>query len=276
MYEKPQSAADIRLAILGAGKMGGALLRGWIAAEIVAPEQVAVFNRRPESTAKIAAETGARAASDAADALRDANILLIAVKPHLVGPVLAPLRDRVPTGCLVLSVAAGVHIATMEAALPPQTPVVRVIPNTPSAIGAGAAAFCRGANVTDADAALVTRLFEAVGRVVEVIAEEQIDAALGVSSSGVAYLYLLIEALIDGGVRAGLPRDAARILAAQTALGAARMLLETDAHPGTLKDAVTTPGGTTIAGLHKLESAGVRGTLIDAVLAARDRARELG
>jgi len=256
--------------------MGGALLRGWLAENIVAANHTAVFNRRVDSTARVAGETGARAASDASDALRGANVLLIAVKPHLVIPVLTSSYDAIEPGCLVLSVAAGVRIKTMEAALPPGTTVVRSVPNTPSAIGAGAAAFCRGTHVTDADAALVVRLFEAVGRVVEVVAEDQIDAALGVSSSGVAYLYLLLEALIDGGVRAGLPRDTARTLAAQTALGAARMLLETDAHPGTLKDAVTTPGGTTMAGLHKLESAGVRGALMDAVLAARDRARELG
>ena len=265
---------DLRLAILGAGKMGGALLRGWLRQGVVPPHRVAVHNRRPESTDAIASETGARACATATDAVDGANVLLVAVKPHLVAAVLAEIGESLAPDCLVLSVAAGVTLAALEAALPPGTPVLRAMPNTPALVGAAATGFCGGTHATDAHAALATTLFSAVG-VVAPVTEPQLDAVIGVSGSGVAYFYLLIEALTDGGVRAGLPRDTARLFAAQTALGAARMILETGEHPAVLKDAVTTPGGTTIAALEVLETAGTRGTLIQAVIAARDRAREM-
>jgi pyrroline-5-carboxylate reductase len=261
--------------VLGAGKMGGALVRGWVGRGVVRPELVAVANRRSETAEALAREIGITAAGSPAEAVTDADVLLIGVKPPLVAPVLAGVRDRLPSRCLVLSVAAGIRLATLQEVLLPATRIIRVMPNTPSLVGEGAAGFCRGATATDADAALVTRLFGAVGKVAEVT-EEQLDAVIGVSGSGVAYFYLLIEALTDGGVRAGLPRDVARTLAAQTARGAATMILETGEHPAALKDAVTTPGGTTIAALEVLEKAAVRGTMIAAVLAARDRAREMG
>lgn len=267
---------ETRLAVIGAGKMGGALVRGWVRSGALRGGNIRLCNRRPETAAALAAEIGSVVCPIPEEAVHGADLLLLGLKPHLIVPILGSVRDALPPNCLVLSVAAGVRTTSLEEALAPGTqPIVRTMPNTPALIGAAATAFCRGTHATDAHAALAETLFGAIGVVAEV-AEAQMDAVLGVSSSGVAYLYLLIEALIDGGVRAGLPRDIARLFAAQTALGAARMILETGEHPAALKDAVTTPAGTTIAGLEVLEKAGVRGTLIEAVLAARDRARELG
>ena len=265
----------MKLAILGAGKMAGALARGWVAAGAIAGSDIAVYNRTPERGETFAKAIGANLCASAADAVKDADIALISVKPYAVAETLVATKGALPPPCLILSVAAGIRLATMESLLPEGAPVIRTMPNTPALVGAGATAFCRGTYATEAHAELVRRLFSAVGSIVEVT-EEQIDAVIGVSGSGVAYFYLIIEALADGGVRAGLPRDIARTLAAQTALGAARMVLETSEHPAVLKDAVTTPGGTTIAALEVLEKAGLRGTLIQAVLAARDRAKELG
>jgi pyrroline-5-carboxylate reductase len=270
-----RSIEGLRLAVIGTGKMAGALAGGWLKAGVLTPGNVRLYNRTPEKAARFAEATGCVAVSTPQEAVTDADILLLGVKPFGVVPALEGVRDALPPGCLVVSVAAGVRTATMEAALRPETPVVRVMPNTPALVGAAASAYCRGAFATTEHAEITRRLFSAVGETAE-IAEEQMDAILGISSSGVAYFYLIIEALSDGGVRAGLPRDIARQFAAQTALGAARMILETGEHPAALKDAVTTPAGTTIAALEVLEAAGLRGTLIKAVLAARDRARELG
>lgn len=255
--------------------MGGALVRGWIQAGILDPARIRLHNPRPASARLLAQETGALLCPTATEAVAPADLLLVAVKPPLVVPVLEPIRDALRPTCLVLSVAAGVRIATLEATLRDGQPVVRALPNTPALIRAGAAAFCRGTYAGDEYAALTRHLFEAVGCCAEV-SEPQIDAALGVASSGVAFVYLFLEALIDGGVRAGLPREIARQLAAQTVAGAARMVQETDEHPGALKDAVTTPGGTTIAGLEILEKAAVRGAVIEAVRAAAERSRQLG
>ncbi len=272
-----QSAGSITLAVLGAGKMGGALVRGWVAAGVVAPERIRLYNAHPE-TAQALADDVDRAIMVAAspqEAVRGADVVMVSVKPHIVAQSLSVIKDALEPDTLLVSVAAGVTLETLENGLLPGTPVIRVMPNTPALIRAGASAFCCGSHATDAHAHTVSELFGAVGRCVEVT-EAQINAVIGVSGSAPAYFYLIIEALTDGGVRAGLPRDVARTLAAQTALGAARMVLETGEHPMVLKDAVTTPGGTTIAALGVLESSGIRGALMDAVRAAVDRAKEMG
>jgi pyrroline-5-carboxylate reductase len=256
--------------------MGGALLRGWVKAGTLHAENIRFYTTNNTKAAALEEETGALRASSAADAVADADILLVSVKPPLVLPSLEAVKDKLPPHCTVLSVAAGVKMEALERAVPGNTPVLRVMPNTPALVGEGASAFCRGTHATDEHAALTQTLFSAVGCAVEVATEAQIDAVIGVAGSASAYFYLIIEALADGGVRAGLPRATARLLAAQTALGSAKMVLETGEHPAVLKDAVTTPGGTTIAALHVLEKAGVRGALIDAVLAAQQRAREMG
>lgn len=263
------------LAVLGAGKMGGALVRGWIKAGVLAPGDLRLYDAVSAAAETLAVETGAIAAATPEAAVRDAGMALVSVKPHHIFEALAAVKDTLAPDCLVVSIAAGVRLAALEAALPPDTPVIRVMPNTPALVGQGAAAYCRGRHAGEVHAERVATLFGAVGKAVSVD-ERHMDAVTGLSGSGPAYVYLILEALTDGGVLAGLPRDVARTLAAQTVLGAAQMALETGEHTGPLKDAVTTPGGTTITGLAVLERAGLRGLLMDAVQAAADRAREMG
>ena len=265
----------LRLAVLGPGNMGGALIRGWLNAGTLTAENIRFYTPNASKAAALSAATGAVGVSSANEAVTDADAVLVSVKPHLVLLSLTSVYDTLPPGCPVISVAAGINLNAIESILPGDTPVLRVMPNTPVQVGEGASAFCRGKSANDDHAALVQALFSAIGCAVEVATESQIDAVIGVAGSASAYFYLIIEALTDGGVRAGLPRPTARLLAAQTALGSAKMILETGEHPAVLKDAVTTPGGTTIAALHVLEKAGVRGALIDAVLAAQQRAREM-
>lgn len=265
----------LRLAVLGPGSMGGALVRGWVKAGTLSAENIRFYTPNAAKAEALQKETGAVPASSAADAAAQADALLVSVKPYFVLSSLESIKEALSPGCVVLSVAAGVTIDAMERVLPEGTPVLRVMPNTPALVGEGASAFCRGTHARDEHAALAQTLFSAVGCVVEVANEAQINAVIGVAGSASAYFYLIIEALTDGGVRAGLPRPAARLLAAQTALGSAKMVLETGEHTAVLKDAVTTPGGTTIAALHVLEKAGIRGALIDAVLAAQQRAHEM-
>jgi pyrroline-5-carboxylate reductase len=203
------------------------------------------------------------------------DVLILAVKPQIMSQVLAELRPAILADHLVISVAAGVSLSTLAAGLGPECRLARVMPNTPALVGEGASGYCLGPNATDADDATVQDAVNSVGRAFRV-GEHLLDAVTGLSGSGPAFVYTIIEALSDGGVRVGLPRDVATALAAQTVLGAAKMVLETGLHTGTLKDHVASPGGTTIAGLHALERGGVRGALMDAVEAATRRARELG
>ena len=258
----------MKIAFLGAGKMATALAGGLsddaaLIAYDVSPSQLAAFRD----------QTGGEAATSIGEAAAHADAVVIAVKPQVIGAVL-PELDAAPGEALVVSIAAGVTLATLEGALPKRR-VVRVMPNTPSLVGCGAAAYARGHRATDADAELCRRLLESVGCVCEV-AEPLLDAVTGLSGSGPAYGFVLIEALADAGVREGLPRELATMLAAQTMKGAAEMVLQTGTHPAALKDAVASPGGTTIAGLAALESHGGRAAVQAAVAAASQRSRELG
>jgi pyrroline-5-carboxylate reductase len=262
-----------RIAFIGGGVMAGAIVRSLLDAGLAQPDQVTVSDPAEASRAA-AKKLGVRAARSNADAVTGADVILLAVKPHIVPVVLEEIAGEVGASQLIVSIAAGVTLAQMEA-LVPSVPVVRVMPNTPVQVGAGAIAFCRGTHASDAHAALVQQLFEAGGVCVEVT-EAQMDAVTGLSGSGPAYVCLMIEALADGGVRMGLPRPVALKLAAQTLLGTAKLVLETGEHPGVWKDRVATPGGTTIAGLAALEEAGVRAGLIKAVEAATKRGAELG
>jgi pyrroline-5-carboxylate reductase len=253
--------------------MGGALARGFVAAGALAGDALR-FPDRP-STREIAATLGAHIAPTNAETVAPADIVLLGVKPTTLPSVLAQIAPHLSSHTLLISVAAGVTLSTIEATLAPGQPVIRAMPNTPALIGEGATGFCRGSAAQDVHAEYAQRLFGAVG-VCSEVTEALIDAVIGVSGSGVAYAYLFLEALIDGGVREGLPRPVARQLAAQTLAGAARMVQQTGEHPAVLKDAVTTPGGTTIAALETLEQAALRGAVIGAVRAAAQRARELG
>jgi pyrroline-5-carboxylate reductase len=263
----------MQLAAIGTGKLGGAILRGWLRAGLVAPQEIALPERASGSA--LAAELGARVAGSNAQTVEGADILLLAVKPYQLNAVLTQVRPALTPECLVISVAAGVSTSTLEAVLAPGQPVLRVLPNTPAQLGAAASAFCRGAFATEVHAQQVSQLFSALGLCLEV-AESQMDAVVGVAASGVAFVYLFLEALTDGGVRMGLPRPVARQLAAQTLIGAGRMALETGQHPMELKDAVTTPAGTTMAGIAVLESAAFRGIVMEAVRASTERSAELG
>jgi pyrroline-5-carboxylate reductase len=267
--------AKLTIGFLGAGKMATALARGWVKAGLVKPEHLLGSDLAEASRATFEREVGARTTAFNPDVLKFANVVVLAVKPGQVPTILKELRGQVNEKHLLVSLAAGVPLAKLEEGLTSGARVVRVMPNTPALVGASASAYALGRSATAEDGKLVAKLLGAVGLALEV-PEPLLDAVTGLSGSGPAYVYLILEALSDGGVAAGLPRDIAARLAAQTVLGAARMALETGLHPGALKDMVTSPGGTTIEGIHELEKAGVRGALINAVRAAADKARKLG
>jgi pyrroline-5-carboxylate reductase len=263
-----------RWGFIGAGKMATALARGMLRAGIASAESICASDPLVSARELFRRETGIAALESNADVVRRSDVLVLAVKPQSMRSVLAELRPAVTSEHLVISIAAGITIASIVEGLGPEVRVVRVMPNTPALVGEGASAYALGPRVRPDDEAVVKALLGSVGHTA-VVVESLLDAVTGLSGSGPAFVYLIIEALTDGGVRAGLPREVATLLATQTVLGAARMVRETGQHPGVLKDQVASPGGTTIAGLHALETGGVRGALIDAVLAATRRSSEL-
>lgn len=264
-----------RVGFIGAGKMATALARGLVAAGFTSADQIVASDVYPAARQQFAEETKSQAVETNAEVVAASQIVILAVKPQQMSGVLAELKGKVTAQHLVISIAAGVTLKALAAGLGEATRLVRVMPNTPCLVGASASGFAIGGSATKADGALVEQLLSAVGVAVSV-EEKLLDAVTGLSGSGPAYVYQIIEALSDGGVRVGLPRDVATKLAAQTVLGAAKMVIETGEHPGTLKDAVTSPGGTTIAGLHSLERGGLRAALMNAVEAATNRSKELG
>lgn len=264
-----------KIAVIGAGNMGEALIAGMLAAKAAVPDDIHATDIVAERLDQAKARYGIRAGTDNRAAAGWADIVLLAVEPQVLDHVLDDLRSVLTEGKLILSVAAGYPIARIAARLTPDIRVVRCMPNTPSVVQAGISALAWGGHVTAEDEGFARAIFESVGRVV-VVEERLMDVVTGLSGSGPAYIFLIIEALADGGVKMGLPRDAALALAAQTVFGAARMALETGEHPGRLKDKVTSPGGTTIAGLHALERGRLRASLMDAVEAATKRSQELG
>lgn len=266
--------AALRVGFLGAGQMATALALGLLRAHCVTAERVVATDVLPAAADRFRETTGGTIAPSAADVLAAADVVFLAVKPQHMSALLRDIAGELSDRHLVVSIAAGVTLTTLADALGAQRRLVRVMPNTPCLIGQGASAFALGGAAGPADAALVQQLLATVGVAAEV-PERLLDAVTGLSGSGPAYAYVLIEALSDGGVRMGLPRELATRFAAQTLLGAAQLVLTSGQHPGALKDAVASPGGTTIAGLHALERAGVRGALIDAVQAATERAQQL-
>jgi pyrroline-5-carboxylate reductase len=264
-----------KIAFLGTGNMAEALVKGLLRAGASTPSEIVCAEPRAERRREIESLYGVKAVASNREAVAAAHVVVLSVKPQILEQVLDEIAPAMDAGKLVLSIAAGVPIAKMAARLPAGTRIVRSMPNTPALVGAGAAALSGGPHATPDDLAVARSLLEAVGTAV-VVAEPLLDAVTGLSGSGPAFVYLFVEALADGGVKAGLPRAEALQLAAQTVMGAARLVLESGEHPGRLKDQVTSPGGTTIAGVHALEKAGFRGAVIDAVEAASRRARELG
>lgn len=268
-------AAKLTIGFLGAGKMATALAKGFIRAELAAPNQVMASDPSGAARAAFTKGTRARTTVSNSEVVKFAAVLILAVKPDQVSSLLGEIRPLLTNQHLVVSIAAGITLAKLQAAAGTGIRLIRVMPNTPALVGASASAFALGQSALPKDAALVSQLLSAVGVAFQV-KEQLLDAVTGLSGSGPAYGYMMIEALSDGGVAAGLPRDMATRLAAQTLLGSARMVLETGLHPGALKDMVASPGGTTIEGIHELEKGQLRGTLMNAVRAAADKARKLG
>jgi pyrroline-5-carboxylate reductase len=267
--------ADQRFGFIGTGRMATALARGFIQAELAVGEQIVGFDPVAAAAGEFVAATGGRILANHAQVAQEANILFLAVKPQQMPAAMAALRGHVTSGHLVISIAAGIPLSALGAGLGTAPRLVRVMPNTPCLVGQGASGYCLGQGTTPADGELVGRLLMAVGHAFEV-EEKLLDAVTGLSGSGPAFVFVMIEALADGGVQVGLPRAVAQTLAAQTVLGAAQMVLSTGLHPAELKDQVASPGGTTIAGLGALEAGGVRAALMAAVEAATQRSRELG
>jgi pyrroline-5-carboxylate reductase len=265
----------MKIGFIGAGKMATALASGFIKAGIVQSEDVVASDVVPAARKHFGEATAARTAAENSSVVQSSEILFLAVKPQQMHEVLTALSHSLSPKHLVVSIAAGIKLEQMVEILGEKRRVVRVMPNTPCLVKAGASGFALGGTASRDDAATVQKLLSTVGIAFEV-SESLLDAVTGLSGSGPAYAFQMIEALSDGGVRAGLPRSIATQLAAQTLYGAAKMVLETGDHPGQLKDAVTSPGGTTIAGLHELERGGLRAALMNAVVAATQRAQELG
>jgi pyrroline-5-carboxylate reductase len=264
-----------KIAFLGSGNMAEALVKGLLAAGTAAAEEIVCAEPVAERREALKKRHGVGVTASNAEAVTAAGIVVLSVKPQIVDAVLSEIAPALGTSRLLVSIAAGVPISALARRLGPGARIVRTMPNTPALVGAGATALARGGAATEEDLVQATALFQAVGTAV-VVEEKLLDAVTGLSGSGPAYVFLAIEALADGGVKAGLPRATALALAAQTMVGAGRMVLETGEHPGKLKDQVTSPGGTTIAGVHALEAAGFRAALIAAVEAAAKRSKELG
>jgi pyrroline-5-carboxylate reductase len=264
-----------RIGMLGAGNMAGALIRGLLASKSVTADQISASDVRADHLKELEAQYGIKTFSDNRQLAAASNLVVLAVKPQVIDRVLDQMADAFAPDTLLVSIAAGVPIRSLEARLPAHVRVVRAMPNTAAIALAGATGIAPGSRATEEDVEVTQALFAAIGRSV-VLDESLIDAVTGLSGSGPAYVMVIIEALADGGVKVGLHRDTALLLAAQTVYGSAKLLLETGEHPGRLKDMVTSPGGTAIAGLHTLESGGLRRTLIDAVDSATKRAVELG
>jgi pyrroline-5-carboxylate reductase len=267
--------SDFTIGFLGCGNMAAAIIKGLLVADLVPPQNIWASDVKDERLAWASKTFGITTTADNHALVAACDVVVLAVKPQVIDKTLQAIGADVRPEQLVVSVAAGVSIAAMESKLPAGTRVVRTMPNTPATALAGATALAAGTHATGADMARAKEIFEAIGRAV-VLDESMLDAVTGLSGSGPAYVMLMIEALADGGVKVGLHRDIALLLAAQTVYGSAKLLLETGEHPGRLKDMVTSPGGTAIAGLHTLESGGLRRTLIDAVETATKRSMELG
>lgn len=265
---------QLNIGFLGAGNMAGALVKALLHAGTV-PSRIMASDVRDERLDELQREYEIGVTQDNDEVVSFADLLVLAVKPQVVDRVLPCIAANLKPQALMISIAAGVRLSALEARLPETAKLVRAMPNTPAMVLAGATAIAPGTHATAEDLKLAKRLFNMVGKTV-VLEESLLDAVTGLSGSGPAYVMLIIEALADGGVKVGLHRETALLLAAQAVYGSAKLLIETGEHPGRLKDMVTSPGGTAIAGLHTLESGALRKTLMDAVENATRRADELG
>ncbi|MDP9038697.1 MAG: pyrroline-5-carboxylate reductase [Acidobacteriota bacterium] len=279
-YESPRVAAvtpvlaNLRVAVLGAGKMGGILLQAFLKNNLLLPEQITATVQHADRAQALSAQYGVEVSTDNLQAAKAADVILLGVKPTQVPAVVEEIRPALTAGKVLLSFAASVRTRAIEDAAGMELAVIRAMPNTPAMLAAGVTALCPGRFCSAEQMAVAQRIFSTVGRTV-VVDEKHMDAVTGLSGSGPAFMYIVIEALAEAGVNVGLPRDVATLLAAQTVYGSARMVLETGYHPALLKDQVTTPAGCTVDGILELEEGGLRVTLIKAVKRATQRAKEL-
>jgi pyrroline-5-carboxylate reductase len=264
-----------RIGFVGCGNMGEALVKGLVEAHLVPAESILVFDSRAEQLAALDRRYGVRSAKSNVELVREADVVVLAVKPQIMAAVLGEIASSLSRRQLVISIAAGVATATIRGATKKDVRLIRVMPNTPALVLEGATAIAKAQGLEPGDLETAEEIFGAVGKVV-VLEEDLMDAVTGLSGSGPAYVAVVIESLADGGVKMGLDRVTAMTLATQTVLGAAKLLLETAVHPGALKDMVSSPGGTSIAGIAALEEGGIRTTFIKAVERATLRSRELG
>ncbi len=265
----------VKVGFVGTGKMALALAKGMVGSRTVPAERIIGTDPLEAARELFCAEVGARATAAAIEVLETADVVFLAVKPDKVEEALVAINTHFTASHLLISIAAGVSLAALEENLPAGARVIRVMPNAPAMVAAAASGFALGTHAGEADGQLAEQLLSAVGVAVRV-PESLLDAVTGLSGSGPAFVCQVIEALSDGGVAAGLPRETATKLAAQTVLGAAKMILETNQHPGQLKDLVASPGGTTIEGIHELEKGALRAALMNAVRAAAAKAKKLG
>lgn len=264
------------IAFIGTGNMGEALVSGLVKNGSAQPGDIVCTDVRPDKLEVLAQKYGVRTTGDNMEAVRSAEIVVYAVKPQILAKVLRETVDGLDMSKLVVSIAAGVPLAAVESCLDKKLRLIRVMPNICAFVGEGATAVAAGDNATAEDVKMAMAIFDAVGKTVFVGENYLMDAITGLSGSGPAYIFMIIDAMADAGVKMGLARQDALFLSAQTVLGAAKLLIESKEHPGQLKDRVTSPGGTAIAGIHTLENGGLRTTLINAVEAATARSRELG
>jgi len=267
--------ADLRIGFVGAGNMAEAMIAGVSHAKLIRPAQLVASDIVPSRLDWLKRTYGVETTGSNRDAVAGAQVIVLAVEPQVLDEVLRDIAPVVGPGILIVSVAAGYPIARISRHLNGATRIVRAMPNTPSIIREGVTALAHQSGLSEKDFAIARALFAAIGTVV-IVAERSMDVVTGLSGSGPAYVFVMIEALADGGVKMGLPRETAQLLAAQTVAGAARLVMESHEHPGVLKDRVASPGGTTIAGLHELERGHFRATVISAVEAASRRSAELG
>jgi pyrroline-5-carboxylate reductase len=268
------STTSLRVAVLGAGKMGGILVEAFLRRGLFSHENLVATVAHEARAQLLSRQFGIDVTTDNLQAAQTADVILLGVKPQQVADVVRGIAPALKPGKLLISFAASVKTRGIEQAAGSNCSVIRAMPNTPAMMGAAITAICRGSYATDQQLALAKQIFDSVGRTV-IVDEKHMDAVTGLSGSGPAFLYIIIEALAEAGVNVGLPRDIATLLAAQTTYGAATMVLQTGSHPALLKDEVTTPAGCTVEGILELEEGGVRVTLIKAVKRATERAREL-
>lgn len=265
---------DLKIGFIGAGRMAQALSKGFSNSGLVKVGNMMCSDVNQQMLDSISESVGIRTTIDNLEVVKSSDVIVLAVKPHLVSTVLKDVGKLIHMNHLIVSIAAGITIQQMEKVLPPGTRLIRVMPNTPALVQCGASIFSCGSNTCAEDEILIQQLFSSIGFCAQ-LPEKYLAAVTGLSGSGPAYGFMAVEALADGGVKMGLPRDVAQKLAAQTLMGAAKMVLDTGKHPGELKDAVCSPGGTTIAAVHHLEAHGFRAALIGAVEAASKRSQEM-